>query len=691
MSTAEQSILDAALETLALNIYPLPILKGTKKPPMKEWQRVRLTLDDLPEYFGNGHDNQLGWVLGIEPRPICDVDVDCQEARAVAQLVAGPKTNRVLGRPSAPTSHYFFELPEEFASEKFEDLVAKKEKKSKPMLIELRGRGGQTVVAPSIHESGESRRWERNGEFGITTLVELRPWVAKIAAAALLVRYWPGGHETRQALAGMLARAGWAKEEAIEFVTAVVKIAQPENREARADVRNCYERQERGEEIFGRSKLEELLGDHGKLILRAVSKWLSLKSASSVSVVDNEGLIRNGEGVIKPILANAITMLKTTPCWEGVLAYNELTLMPEKLRPAPWEDRPGKTPWSDHDDTKLAEWFQHQKLFIRSSREAGEAANAVARENSYHPVRRYLDALQWDGKRRLNTWLSRYLGVKDSRYVRAAGRCWMISCVARVYRPGCKVDYILTLESGQGWMKSTALHTLAGGDEFFLDDFTRIDDKDALLKMHSSWIIEMAELTGTRRDVNKVKSFVTSKDDVFRAPYDRRPQHHPRMCVFAATTNDDVWMTDETGGRRFWPVECGKIEIEKLAKDRNQLWAEAVERYGKGEKWWFQTDALNVLAIEEQRNRYQKGQWDALIEKYLDDLVVKRVTIDEIRSAVIGAQVSQWRQADMNSAARCLVHNGWKRRQIRIGDLRKWVYEPVPVDTSRNQEGGDRI
>lgn len=691
MTTAEQSILDAAVETLALNIYPLPILKGTKKPSMKEWQNVRLRLDDLSEYFGNGHNNQLGWILGVEPRPIADVDIDCQEARAVAPLLAGPKTDRVLGRPSAPSSHLLFELPEEFGSEKFEDPVAKREKRQKPVLIELRGRGGQTVVAPSIHESGEFRRWERSGEFGVTTLAELRTWVAKIAAASLLVRYWPGGHEARQALAGTLARAGWTEQQAAEFVVSVMRVAQPENREARADVRNCYERLERGEEIYGRSKLDELLGDHGKPILRSVTKWLSLKSAASVSALDSEGLIRNGEGAPKPIIANAVTMLKTATCWDGVLAYNELTLMPEKLKPAPWETRPGRKPWTDHDDTKLAEWFQHHNLFIDNSKKAGEAVNAVARENSYHPVRKYLDSLDWDKTRRLDTWLPTYLGAGDNEYTRAAGRCWMLSAVARIYKPGCKVDYILTLEGPQGGTKSQALNILAGGDEFFLDDFARIDDKDALLKMHGAWIIEWAELAAARRDANKVKSFVTSKDDVFRAPYDRRPQHHPRMCVFAASTNDDIWMTDETGGRRFWPVKCGTIDLAGLERDRDRLWGEAVARYRDGGKWWFQTDRLNDLAAEEQRDRYQKGPWDALIEKYLDDLAVKRVTIDEIRSAVIGAPVSQWRQTDMNSVVRCLTHNGWKRRQIRSGDLRRWVYELTPVDTSRGRESGDKI
>jgi hypothetical protein len=203
------TILEGARATLALNLWPVPIKPGTKRPPMREWQKLRLTVDDLQEHFSNG----LGVLRGVPPRPIADVDVDCPEALAVAPLFDGPKTGRISGRASKPRSHYFFELPEEFSSEQFNDPL-RTGKNGKPSIIELRGRGGQTVVPPTIHESGEQIRWEHKGEFGKTTFAELLKWVRKIAAAALLVRYWPRGHETRHALAGMPARAGWPENDA---------------------------------------------------------------------------------------------------------------------------------------------------------------------------------------------------------------------------------------------------------------------------------------------------------------------------------------------------------------------------------------------------------------------------------------------------------------------------------------------
>jgi P4 family phage/plasmid primase-like protien len=271
------STLDAAKEMLASDIFPVPITPGTKRPPMRAWENLRLTVDKLhePEFFGDR--NGIGILLGIKPRPIADVDFDCAEARTVAPWIPLPKTDRIFGRPSNPHSHHLYELDGEFESEPFKDPL-RKGKDEHPVMIELRGRGGQTVVPPSIHApSGEQIDWERKGNYGKSTLAELRRGVAKIASVALLVRYWPRGHETRHALAGMFARAGWAEEETAEFVCAVVRAAQPDNREARADVRNSYARLQRGDEVAGRPKLEESFRENGKIIVGKVAEWLGIE------------------------------------------------------------------------------------------------------------------------------------------------------------------------------------------------------------------------------------------------------------------------------------------------------------------------------------------------------------------------------------------------------------------------------
>jgi hypothetical protein len=271
------AIVEAARATLALNIYPVPILPGTKRPPMTAWQNLRLGLDDLEQHFSDGYG--LGWQLGITPRPIADVDLDCPEALAVVPHIEGPKTQRVAGHRSNPGSHHFFELPDECGTAKFQDPLRAKSD-GKKMVVELRGKGCQTVVPPSTHpETGERYEWTRSGNFGKTTYPDLLRWASKVAAAALLTRYWNARVSVRLALIGMLARAEWPEEETREFVEAVIRAADPDDLgEVGANVTNCYHRVDGDKKSYGRSTLEELLGENGKLVVATAAGWLEIRS-----------------------------------------------------------------------------------------------------------------------------------------------------------------------------------------------------------------------------------------------------------------------------------------------------------------------------------------------------------------------------------------------------------------------------
>jgi hypothetical protein len=166
---AATTVFTAARDSLALSIYSVPVRPGAKDINIKNWPDLRIELDDLEKYFGNGEN--IGWLTGIEPRPIADTDLDCAEAVAVAKLIAGPKTDRISGHKSKPASHYFFELPGECGSVRFQDPFKKRDEEKK-MIVELRGKGLQTVVPPSIHESGEPIEWTKKGEFGKATYAD---------------------------------------------------------------------------------------------------------------------------------------------------------------------------------------------------------------------------------------------------------------------------------------------------------------------------------------------------------------------------------------------------------------------------------------------------------------------------------------------------------------------------------------
>ena len=269
--------------------------------------------------------------------------------------------------------------------------------------------------------------------------------------------------------------------------------------------------------------------------------------------------------------------------------------------------------------------WQHHEIFV-SVEVAGQAVQAVSRDCSFHPVRDDLTKLRWDGTPRIESFASLYLGGASSDYNLAVSKRWFISAVARIMSPGCKADCCLILEGEQGIKKSTALKVL--GQPWFTDEIADLGSKDAALQTRGVWIIEIAELDGmTRAEVGKVKAFMSRAVDRFRPPYGRHLIESPRQCVFAGSVNHGTYLRDETGGRRFWPLACGRIRIEELVRDRDQLWAEAVTSYLAGAAWWLDTAELTRLAEEEQSERYEESAWDGLIIEWAAERTAGSVSL----------------------------------------------------------------
>ena len=375
------------------------------------------------------------------------------------------------------------------------------------------------------------------------------------------------------------------------------------------------------------------------------------------------------EGAILPVLANAIVALRAAPEWAGVLAFDEFELQPTTLRSVPWGG-PAKQRWSDQEDRLTAEWLQRHGIMVTTD-VAGQAVETVARDRKYHPIRSYLASLRWDGIERIDRWLSAYLGADDNEYIRAAGSRWLISAVARVYQPGVKADCCLILEGPQGAKKSTALRTLAG--EYFTDELADLGSKDAALQTRGVWIIEIAELDSlTRSEVARIKAFMSRAADRFRPPYGKHLVECPRQSVFAGTVNHSDYLRDETGARRFWPVACGRIAIEALERDRDQLWAEAKARYDAGAVWWLDSGDLTLLAREQQAGRYDADPWQELIAGWTEPR--ESVSIGELLEGCLNKPQAQWMQADKNRIARSLRALGWERYQVWRGARREWRY-----------------
>jgi predicted P-loop ATPase len=338
--------------------------------------------------------------------------------------------------------------------------------------------------------------------------------------------------------------------------------------------------------------------------------------------------------------------------------------------------------WSDVDDIQLANWLQHEGLDVKPDI-AGKAVEVVARDRRLHPVRDYLNSLRWDGTGRLDGWLKGYLGAKpddgNAEYLTAVGSRFLISAAARVMQPGCKADHCLILEGAQGIRKSTALRTLAG--QWFTDELADLGNKDSSMQVSGVWIVELAELDAMNRsEAGRVKAFVSRSLDRYRLPYGHRVIEVPRQCVFAGSVNHNDYLRDETGGRRFWPVMCSVIDIESLARDRDQLWAEALTRYQVGEPWWLDTQELTAQAATEQAARYLGDTWWDKIQALVDSR--DSVSIAEILGE-LGLTPDRQSQREANRVASCLTSIGWRRRRVGPREKRSWRYFPP---TTRNNE-----
>lgn len=336
-------------------------------------------------------------------------------------------------------------------------------------------------------------------------------------------------------------------------------------------------------------------------------------------------IIRNNDGAPLNTVANVMTIIGGDAHWLGVLAFNEFTGEVETLKAPPMRsfDRPSSYTsghWTDDDTTYAQAWFRGSYGFEPSPDKIERAVSAIAKRVSFHPVREWLQSLKWDGTARLDKWLTRYLGAEQSFYMTAIGPKILIGMVARVMRPGCKLDTMPILESDQGARKSTAIETLVSV-EWFADTALEIGDKDSRQGLRGKWGIELAELDSIKsaRSVGRIKNFLSQRNDHFRPPYGRRFTEVPRQCVFWGTVNPDGggYLVDQTGNRRFWPITCGTIDLEALKADRDQLFAEACARFNAGERWWLSTEE-EAAAFPEQDSRTEEDAWEAPIAKWLE-------------------------------------------------------------------------
>lgn len=329
------------------------------------------------------------------------------------------------------------------------------------------------------------------------------------------------------------------------------------------------------------------------------------------------------QGKIKDTLDNIVLIIRNDSELESI-AFNKHRDGIDARDGLPWEQMKGG--WNDSDNAALKVYLSN-KYGIYSPTKTKDAILAVAAERSYHPIKEYLDHLpEWDGTDRVETLLIDYFNATDNSYTRAVTRKMMVAAVARIVHPGTKFDSVLILNGPQGIGKSTFFAKLAG--DWFSDSLTLTDMKDKAgpEKLQGYWILELGELAGMRKtDVEVVKSFISRSDDKYRASYGVNVESHPRQCIIVGSTNaESGFLRDITGNRRFWPVRIsgdGKRKAWQMSVyDVEQIWAETLVLYAKGEKLYLEGSDVE-LATNEQADAMESDEREGLVRTYLDTLL----------------------------------------------------------------------
>lgn len=597
------------------------------KHPMVPWR----TYDENRKGPSGGYGIQTGRFNGIFV-----VDLDASEKKngvaALVALAAGrpiPDTLSVL-TPSGGV-HLYFRLPP--------DAHVPNSRSQLGPGIDIRGEGGYVVGPGSPHKSGglyqevlapladppdwllelvvkapkpprvletEHRTIDPSSPEGVRAVA----WVKDNLARAEPAIEGQGGSDRLYAACCRIAHSALPLSALRDLVEEVYnpRCVPPWSRQ---EIEHKLEDADRREDQYPRGIAPEGFLDrmYAAMAPRAFDAVYSFKRGS-----------RGNMETRKASFAEIVADLTDNKFWDGVLSYNVFTDRAVATNP-PLKMDAEINGLSDNDVQGVREWFESVAGKKVNPQDVAAAIEAVAKERPFHPVQDYLQEIEWDEVPRLDRVLPDYFQTADGPYECGIGPRWFIAMVARAMVPGCQSDCALVLEGPQGIGKTSAFRALMADSTWYAESSCGVDSKDFFQNLRGIWLMGFDELDSlTRASLSRVNTVLTAVRDHYRKPYARFPEDHLRNNGFCGTTNAERYWHDTTGARRIWPtVVLRPIDISKIVRDRDQLWAEAFTRWKRGESWHVDTQEIRALCEEEQADRIEIDSWKNAVVLWLND------------------------------------------------------------------------
>ena len=398
-------------------------------------------------------------------------------------------------------------------------------------------------------------------------------------------------------------------------------------------------------------------------------------------------------GAIKNSIRNCMTVFMKDPLLQGAISYNLLTERVDIVKKLWWKKQTATLTDTDLNYLML---YLEDNYALTSEKKIQKAIAIVADCNKYHPIQDYLNSLEWDGTERIRKALTRYLGADDSEYVYECLRLFMLGAIHRVFKPGCKFEVMLCLVGGQGAGKSTFFRLLAVRDEWFSDDFRKIDDENVYRKMQGHWIIEMSEMiaTANAKSIEEIKSFISRPKETYKVPYETHPADRLRQCVFGGSSNTlDFLPLDRSGNRRFMPImvhperaEVHILEDEAASRDFiDKMWAEAMFIYHNFPLKLTLSKAMEKELREMQKQFMPEDTKAGLIQSFLDSYDGNQICSKQIYAEALNHafdEPKQWEIREINDIMNSSI-DGWMpfsnpRYFAKYGRQRGWERIPPP-------------